>query len=199
MNKPYDQRAYSVHPSSLMMVLILAGLGGLFAALSAAYLYTRVDKGMQSIQVPGLFIVNTFILAISSYSIHRCVRFFGLRDEQRCYRWGVAALIATVLFLCLQGVAWYLLLSRNQHPGSSGGYGYLYAISILHFLHVTAGLPFLSRILIPLLIAIRQGNAALIFIDDGQRRRLRHTAWYWHFIDVVWIYLVLFFLLNRLF
>jgi cytochrome c oxidase subunit 3 len=80
------------------------------------------------------------------------------------------------------------IVFTKYYPGSSGAHGFLYAISILHFLHVLAGIPFLSRIIFPLSMATQQGNSALIFIDDDQKRMLRHTAWYWHFIDVVWIY-----------
>jgi cytochrome c oxidase subunit 3 len=88
------------------------------------------------------------------------------------------------------------LFSQQIKPGSSGGYGFLYAISILHFLHVLAGIPFLLRVLYPLYVSNKEGNAALYFLTDEKRRKLNHTRWYWHFIDVMWIYLVIFFLVN---
>lgn len=198
MTKPYQQRSFSVHPSSILLVLILLGVTALFGALSFAYLYTRVDKGMESIRVPLLFVFNTLVLAFSSFGIHQCRRYFTLRQETQCLRWGVITMVATILFLVLQGIAWSQLLTNQQLPGTSGGHGYLYAISILHFLHVFAGLPFLFRILVPLVVSIREGNAPLFFIDEDQQRRLKHTAWYWHFIDLVWVYVMLFLLLNSL-
>jgi cytochrome c oxidase subunit III len=182
----------------MIMVLILSGITTLFGALSIAYVYTKVDKGMFSISIPWLFVVNTFILAASSVCIRLCTKYFDQKSEAPTLRWGSLTLITTLLFLTLQGVAWYKLLTQHITPGYSGGYGYLYAISILHFLHVSAGIPFLLRILLPLYAARRQGNASLIFIDDHARRKLRHTAWYWHFIDVVWIYLMVFFLANNI-
>ena len=198
MPNMHSERNYSIHPSAVMMVLILAGITALFGALSMAYLYSRVDKGMGSITVPWLFIFNTFILASTSFCIQRCRRYFTLRNEALTLRWGLLTIIATALFLILQGIAWYQLLTQNITPGSSGSHGFLYAISILHFLHVAAGIPFLLRILIPMASAYHQGNASLLFIDDHMKRKLRHTAWYWHFIDVVWIYLMVFFLVNSL-
>jgi len=196
MSKSYRDRKYLVHPSAMIIVLIFFGISTLFGALSLAYLYTRVDRNMQSVQIPLLFVFNTFVLAFSSFSIQQCRKFFTLQHERPCVRWGLITITATICFLCLQGVAWYQLFTRNIIPGSSGAYGFLYAISILHFLHVIAGIPFLARVLFPLMIASKQGNSALIFIDDDQRRRLKLTAWYWHFIDVVWIYLIVFFLVN---
>jgi hypothetical protein len=55
MTKPYNQRAYSVHPSSIIMVLVLVGITALFSALSFAYLYARIDRGMHSIRIPWFF------------------------------------------------------------------------------------------------------------------------------------------------
>ena len=180
----------------MIIVLILCGVTALFGALSLAYLYSRVDRSMHSVKIPVLFLFNTFVLIFSSFAIQRCRKYFDARHEVLCARWGLITLSATTLFLILQGIAWYQLFQNNILPASSGGHGFLYAISILHFLHVMAGIPFLARIIIPLVVAKREGNASLFFLDDDQRRRLRHTAWYWHFIDIVWVYLVVFFLVN---
>lgn len=196
MTKPYQERSYIIHPSSIMIALILIGITALFGALSFAYLYTRVDKGMLSIKIPWLFVLNTFILAASSVFIQMSRSYFEKKNEKVFLQFGFLTLVATIFFLLLQGVAWYQLLSAELRPGSTGGHGYLYAISILHFLHVIAGIPFLLRIIIPVHTAIREGNASLIFISDEMRRKLKHTAWYWHFIDLMWIYLMVFFVAN---
>ena len=198
MNKHYDQRAYSVPPSSIIMVLILIGITALFSALSIAYLYARIDKGMESIHIPWLFVFNTFILASSSYCIQQCRKYFNQKNERLILRWGMLTIAATLLFLLMQTIAWNRLLSHQILPGTSGGHGYLFAISILHFIHVVAGIPFLIRILFPLYISAKEGNSVLYFLNDDQKTRLKHTAWYWHFIDVMWIYLMIFFLISSL-
>lgn len=198
MNKSYNQRAYSVPPSSIIMVLLLIGITALFSALSIAYLYSRIDKGMESIRVPWLFVFNTLILMSSSFCIQKCRKFFNQKDENQILKWGLLTIAATLLFLLLQTIAWNHLLGQQITPGSSGGHGYLYAISILHFLHVVAGIPFLIRILLPLYVSRKEGNSVLYFLNDEQRTKLKHTAWYWHFIDVMWIYLMAFFLVSSL-
>ncbi|MBK9984043.1 MAG: cytochrome c oxidase subunit 3 [Saprospiraceae bacterium] len=198
MTKSYHQRAYSVPPSSIIMVLILMGITALFSALSIAYLYSRIDKGMDSIRVPWLFVFNTFILASSSFCIQKCRKYFNQRDEKQILNWGLLTIGATILFLILQTIAWNHLLAQHIAPGFSGGHGYLYAISILHFLHVAAGIPFLLRILLPLYVSGKEGNSVLYFLNDDQKTRLKHTAWYWHFIDVMWIYLMIFFLVSSI-
>ncbi len=199
MTKPYQERPYSIHPSSILMALILMGITVLFGALSFAYLYTRVDKGMFSIRIPWLFVLNTVILASSSVFIQLTRKYFEKKNESLILRFGILTILFTLIFLILQIIAWNQLLTQQIKPGSSGGYGYLYAISILHFLHVIVGIPFLLSILFPLYVANKEGTTSLFFLTDDQKRKLKHTAWYWHFIDVMWIYLMMFFLLNRLF
>jgi len=194
----HGDRPFSVHPSSIMMVLILSGIATLFGALSLAYVYSRADMGMFSISVPWLFIINTLVLVSTGMCIEQFKKHYHLRHEKLTLRWGYVTLGATILFLGMQGIAWYTLLTGKITPGTSGGYGYLYAISILHFLHVAAGIPFLLRILYPLASSYKQGNASLLFIDDHVKRKLRHTVWYWHFIDVVWILLMVVFLISSL-
>ncbi|MBK9104435.1 MAG: cytochrome c oxidase subunit 3 [Saprospiraceae bacterium] len=193
------ERRYSVHPSSMMMVLILCGITTLFGALSLAYVYSRAGLGMFSISIPWLFLVNTLVLASTGWCIEHFRKYYHLREEKLTIRWGFLTLGTTLLFLIMQGIAWHNLLTHQITPGSSGGYGFLYAISILHFLHVSGGIPFLLRILIPLAAAHRQGSASLLFIDDHVRRKLRHVAWYWHFIDGVWILLMGIFIISSFF
>lgn len=196
MTKKYDQRAYSVPPASIIMVLLFIGITTLFSALSIAYLYSRIDKGMESIRVPWLFVFNTLILVFSSFCIQRCRKYFNLKNENLILRWGLLTIAATLLFLLFQGFVWNHLLNRQILPGTSGGHGYLYAISILHFLHVVAGIPFLIRILLPLYVSGKEGNSVLYFLNDDLKNKLKHTAWYWHFIDVMWVYLMIFFLVS---
>jgi cytochrome c oxidase subunit 3 len=198
MTKSYRDRPFLVHPSSIIMALILAGVTVLFAALTFAYLYTRIDKGMKGISVPALFIFNTIFLLAASFCIEKCRKYVTLKDDRKVLRFGVLTIILTLIFLVLQGIAWGQLLSEQRAPGSSGGYGYLYALSILHFLHVIVGIPFLLRILLPLYSASKEGSAALFFLTKDPERRIRHTAWYWHFLDLMWIYLVLFLVVNSI-
>ncbi|MDQ3015179.1 MAG: cytochrome c oxidase subunit 3 [Bacteroidota bacterium] len=180
------------------MFLLFLGITALFGALTFAYIYTRIDKEMPSIHIPWLFVINSIVLASSSYFIQQCRKQFDLQNDKLVLQNGYLTVLSTVTFLILQSIAWNQLMQQQLLPGSSGGHGYLYAISILHFLHVVAGFPFLIRILWPLYLAHKEGTVALFFISDPNRRKLKHTAWYWHFIDVMWIYLVGFFLINSL-
>ena len=196
MKRASYERPYSIHPSSIILILVLLGITALFGALSFAYMYTRIDRGMSGIKLPWIFIISSFILFASSVFIHLCRKAFTSRDEKRMIFYGALSLVTVVLFLILQGAGWNHLFTRQITPSSGTAFGYLFAISILHFLHVLAGIPFLVRILWPLYLAYKDGTSSLYFLDQHHARKLKHTSWYWHFIDGIWIYLVIFFLIN---
>jgi cytochrome c oxidase subunit 3 len=192
----HPERNYLIHPSSVILILLLGGLSAAFLALSAAFVYVRAVKGSDGAGVPLLFYLNTIVLLVASATMKRWTAAFRRRDEAGTLRWGWLTLGITLVFLAGQVVAWRMLFAHDAMPATSPGYGYLYALSILHLLHVAAGLPFLLHALVPLARAAAEGSMALLFLDDKRERRVRHLAWYWHFLDAVWLYVVIFLGIN---
>ena len=77
---------------------------------------------------------------------------------------------------------------------------YLYIISGIQFAHVIVGIPFLAIFYYQALKKMVEPVSVLIyFTDPVKRRQLKMLTIYWHFLDGLWIYLVLFFLVNLLF
>ena len=112
-------------------------------------------------------------------------------------RFLVLCLITTALFLVLQWIAWNWMLENNMSMQKDPSHGYLYAISILHFAHVIFGIPFLVNYMWRMWNE-HQKEDSLFFIEEKPRRRLRLISTYWHFIDILWIYLIIFFAVNSL-
>ena len=105
----------------------------------------------------------------------------------------------TFLFLVLQIIGWQQLFSQNIFINSSTSASYLYVISGLHFAHVVAGIPFLGIFLYTAWKRMREPVSVLVYFSDPEKKlKLRLLTLYWHFIDALWIYLVLFFWINYL-
>jgi len=76
---------------------------------------------------------------------------------------------------------------------------YLYLISGLHFLHVIFGIPFLAAFVIVAYKKMKEPVSVLIYFSDpGKLRKLKILTIYWHYLDILWIYLVAFFSINLL-
>ncbi len=196
----YGQRSMAFHPYNIFLTLVLASITMLFLAFSIAYVYTRYQSNAPTIQIPNIFIFNTLILIASSFTMrwaNKCYK----KDKTEKYQH--ALLLTTVLtfiFMILQIVGWNELTSQNVFLATTNMASYLYLISGLHFVHVIAGLPFLILFYITAHQRMKEPVSVLIYFSDPEKRlKLRLLTVYWHFLDALWIYLILFFLINRLF
>jgi cytochrome c oxidase subunit 3 len=196
---PNQEDTFVFHPKNILLFLTLAGLTMLFLSLSFAYVYTRSLSKLPPLQLPWLFYVNTLVLLGSSYTLWQSKKAY-LEDRTDKYQLTLyVTIILSIIFLILQGIAWYSLFSRQITIQSDNTAGYLYVISGLHFLHVVAGLPFLIYFSIQAKKYMIEPVSVLVYFSDPHKRlNLRLISIYWHFLDILWIYLMVFFVLNKM-
>lgn len=189
-----DQRSKIIHPYSIFLALTLAGITVLFLALTAALMYSRIASGNPPIRLPLIFLINTLILLGSSLTLIWARRCY-LSDHTENYMLALKITIAlTLLFLIAQSYGWYQLFSQEIGIESSNAAGYLYVISFVHFAHVIAGLPFLILFLRTARLHMVEPVSVLVYFSDPEKKlKLKLLTIYWHFLDILWIYLVVFF------
>ncbi len=183
-----------------MLTLLLMGLSMLFLALSVAYVYSRVQHDLPPIRLPWLFGVNTLILLTSSWTLIQAEKAY-LADLTVVYqRHLMATLLLSFLFLLMQMMAWYHLFQQEIFMQTNVSSAYVYALSILHFIHVIGGLPFLIWFVIQAHRKMQEPVSVLLYFSDDQKRSsLKLLTKYWHFLDLLWIFLILFLGINMLF
>ncbi len=196
---PPSNSEFAFHPKFILLMVLLAGLTMLFLALTVGYVYIRVTRGVPPVRVPGLFWFNTLILLASSWSMIRARRAY-LADETAAYLGHLQrTLWLSGLFMALQMLAWWLLFRDNVNLGTSTTSGFLYVISFTHLLHVVGGLPFLFLFYLTAKKRMVDPVTVLVYFSDSAKRlELRLLTVYWHFLDLLWIYLVVFFGVNVL-
>jgi cytochrome c oxidase subunit 3 len=187
------------HPYNVYLTLLLFSLTVLFLTLTAAFVYTRMQAELPPLRLPALFLLNTVVLLGSSYTMYQAKQMYLADDTKGYMRMLWVTIGLSVLFMALQTVAWLQLFDEQIYVYSDNSAGYLYVISVLHFLHVIAGLPFLVLFLVRARKYMREPVSVLVYFSDPDKRlKLRLLTIYWHFLDAMWIYLVLFFLANQL-
>ncbi len=187
----------NIPQQKLVLYLLLFGLSILFIVFAIAYVSTRSAHGNQGVYLPPVFILNSFLLLASSFSVNRANKAYRL-DNTRNYQimlW--VTLFLTLVFLLFQIFAWTyyfdILLGSNIGIGKQ----YLYVISGLHFAHVLGGLPFLILFIVTAHLRMKDPVSVLVYFSDPSKKmRLENLTTYWHFLDGLWIFLVLFFLIN---
>lgn len=187
------------HPYNVLMILVIASLSVLFLSLSGAFIYSRVTSDLPPIKLPGIFVFNTLILLGSSGTMY-WAKMSYLKDQTRNYQ---NALLSTIflsfVFLFMQYLGWKALFQQDIFINSDNSASYLYLISGLHFAHVIGGLPFLGIFLWSAKKKMKNPVSVLVYFSDPEKKlKLRLLILYWHFLDGLWIYLVLFFWINYL-
>jgi cytochrome c oxidase subunit III len=161
----------------------LAAIVMLFAAFTSALV---VRKGMStdwvSTTLPPVIYLNTFILLSSSLTLEISRRSlkagFGLRFEG----WLYATVVLGVAFVGCQLVAWRQLASRGLYLATNPSSSFFYLLTAAHGVHLLGGVAALFY------LAFR---ARRIVTARSMPVSVDLTAIYWHFMDGLWIYILL--------
>jgi cytochrome c oxidase subunit III len=160
-------------------ILFLASELLFFGGLFAAYFNLRADTtpwpppGVELELVPAT--IGTLLLVVSSFTFQAGVA-AGAGSRLRAMRgWTIATIALGVAFLGIQLFDWI----RLDFDVSSHAYGTMfYSMTGFHGLHVLAGV---------LLMLVVLGRAMQGAYRDGNVDGAEAVAYYWHFVDVVWI------------
>jgi cytochrome c oxidase subunit III len=196
-----QQENFSFHPRNVMLFLMLFGLSAMFLALTFSYTYTRITMNTAAVQVPMVFVFSTIMLLTASYFLIKSKQAYKTDDTQGYLKYIKQAMLLSLGFMLCQTIGWLWLLNVNQITmQSSNSSAYLYLISILHLLHVLVGIPFMYRFYQSAKKAMIDPVTVMVYFSDPAKQlSLRLLTIYWHFVDLLWIYLVLFFLVNMAF
>jgi cytochrome c oxidase subunit 3 len=187
------------HPKRIMLFILLFGLSFLFLALTVSYVYIRVINGVPPVQVPLLFVLNTVVLLASSWAMVQAKKAYLNDETERYQQFLLRTLQLSVVFMVLQMIAWTMLIQNNIYLGSSTTAAFLYVISFVHLVHVVAGIPFLYLFYRAAKKRMVDPVTVLVYFSDPEKQlKLRLLTVYWHFLDFLWVYLVLFFAVNML-
>ncbi|MCB0689755.1 MAG: cytochrome c oxidase subunit 3, partial [Saprospiraceae bacterium] len=112
----------------------------------------------------------------------------------------LSTIILSVLFMISQAFGWYRLFNMDLPLGINNGVSYLYLISAVHFAHILAGMPFLISFYRTAAKRMVEPVSVLLYFSNPEKKvKLNLLTVYWHFLDILWIYLVVFFWINYLF
>lgn len=192
-----ESSPYIFHPYRVLLVLLLFGISMLFLSLSISLVYTRIQNNLEPIQLPLLFYFNTLLLLMSSYTLWRAKQNYLTDDTDHYIKSLIMTVVITLIFLISQFYGWKSMFNQNIFINSDNSASYLYVISGLHFAHVLGGLPFLVLFITKAKKHMKEPVSVLVYFSDPEKRlKLRLLSLYWHYLDGLWIYLVLFFLIN---
>lgn len=199
MDPDRQRQTFSIHPYEIFVYLVIGAISVLFLSLTIAYTYTRFEKGIEPLRIPFIFIFNTLLLIASSVCLVRAKNAYRQDQTEEYKKMLLSTIILSLIFMICQGIGWYELIRSNNPLGINNGVSYLYLISAVHFAHILAGLPFLIGFYRTAVQRMVEPVSVLLYFSNPEKKvKLKLLTVYWHFLDALWIYLVLFFWTNYL-
>ncbi|WP_433631742.1 cytochrome c oxidase subunit 3 [Halomicrococcus sp. NG-SE-24] len=171
----------------MTMVLFLVTDVATFGAGFAYYFYIRAGAWTPA-DVPDVFgslvLVNTAVLVASSVTLHVAHSALGEGNQRRFRRLLGVTVALGVVFVVGQVFEYYEFVVEEGFTLTSGIFGSaFFGLTGLHGLHVLLGVVLLSIVFGR---AVREGYAA------GHDTSVTTVSWYWHFVDAVWLFLVVY-------
>ncbi|MEM9881481.1 MAG: cytochrome c oxidase subunit 3 [Planctomycetota bacterium] len=192
----------------LGMALFLASLAALFLSSMLGYVLVRVSKTrvvmdpdnpsieafpatappLGTIGMPVSLWVSTIIILASSVTIHLAVKYVQ-RERQFKFRLALGTTLGlSLLFLIVQTPSmWQLLSAHDSANVDNTMFGVIFFLVLIHALHVIGGIAPLA------VVTYRAGQHRY---DHEHYAPVRHVAHYWHFLDVIWIFMFGVFLIT---
>ena len=162
-----------------------------FAGLTSAYVISMKRDDWVSFDLPQAFYISTFLIVASSITLFLSQKFLKSDKRQLSLVFVIATLLLGIGFVWQQYVGFNQLKSVGLFftgPESTVSTSFIIGITFMHVLHLLAGL-------IVLLVVIYNHFKYKYKSDNMLGFEL--GAIFWHFVDILWIYLFFFFYFIR--
>lgn len=186
MEKVMRERTQKMHPHKFTLWVAIGSITMMFAGFTSAYIVKSNMAGWQAVQVPKIFFASTVLILASSLTIHLAGEAFTQRLMSRYRTLISVTAVLGIAFLATQFFGFAELWAQKVTLKDSVAGAFFYIITGVHALHVVGG------VIALLVIFARAFNSKTRFYSAVP---IEVASVYWHFVDILWIYLFVFFLL----
>lgn len=187
LSSEYNQS--KIHTHKLALWVGIATIIMMFAAFTSAYIVRRAAGNWYEFKLPDIFFVNTLIILASSVTLHLSYRAFKKGLEKPYKAFMAATFVLGIAFIVMQYQGWKALTAMGATFTANPSSSFVYVISGVHAAHVLGGIAAL---------VVAMVHAQFLPFRPTLRRRMRFelVVQYWHFVDILWVYLLVFFMIQ---
>ena len=187
MTTVQSKEPQKIHPQKFTLWVAMGSIVMMFAGLTSAYIVKKNQSSWLEFKLPVVFWYSTFVILLSSVTIYLAQQSFKAREMGRYRSLITITAVLGLVFISLQVLGFQNLESRNIAligSKSNSAASFLLVITGLHMVHVLGGVIAILIIFIKA-YASRVKNYSSLSIDM--------VSTYWHFVDLLWIYLFIFY------
>jgi cytochrome c oxidase subunit 3 len=190
---PEQQREAATMGMWIFIITELMLFGGMFAAFAVFRHWYPVGftKGSSEMELT-MGAVNTAVLICSSLTLSLSEFAIARGKSNRCAWLLLATMILGLLFLGIKFTEYYFHYLDHKLPGygfqESGPlsaqvqmfFFFYFVMTGLHSIHLLVGIGLLIAMLVPTLAG---------YFNEGYFTPIRNVSLYWHFVDIIWVFL----------
>ena len=188
MNSVVMEQRKRIHPHKFTLWVGIASIVMMFAGFTSAYIVKRNQANWVTFDLPGMFWFSTAVIILSSLTLYMSHQAFKQREMARYRVLVVTTLLLGILFVVMQFIGFNQLWVKGITLQKNVSFSFLYVIVGLHALHVIGGV-------VALLILFAKAFSGKV--RNYNIVPLEVISTYWHFVDALWIYLLVFLLMIR--
>lgn len=179
------QETLAMDPIKFILWLFLVSIIMLFASQTSAYLVRRAEGNWLEFEMPRIFWYSTAVLVISSAAM-QWAYFSAKKDQFKQLKMAISiTFVLGLVFLWMQFEGWRELVKMNVYFVGNPSGSFFYVFTGLHGFHIISGL----------IVLLYSWIAAFkLRVHAKNLRRIQICATYWHFLDILWLYLFVFLL-----
>jgi cytochrome c oxidase subunit 3 len=176
-----------IHPHRFIMWVAIGSIVMMFAGMTSAYIVKKNQGNWLAIELPVLFWYSTAVIVVSSLTMLLAQKAIqsGKNSSYRAFI-SLTAILG-VVFVTLQWLGFKNLELRGIAligAQSNSASSFLFVITGLHMFHVIGGV-------IALIVVVLR--AFWVKTSETGVVPVQIVATYWHFVDILWIYLFIFY------
>lgn len=182
------KKTMSMNPKRFLLWMFMVSIVMIFASLTSAYIVRQAEGNWLVFDLPSILWYSTVLLVLSSVAAQLAYRAAKFDNIGALRGYLSLTLILGIGFLISQVYTWGVLVDNNVYFVGNPAGSFLYVIMGVHGFHLISGLVYL-------LIMLTRA-----YQNKVHSKKLLHlglSVSYWHFLDVLWLYLFVFLLLNH--
>ncbi len=190
LTQRYEHTTNKIHPLKFALWIGMASITMMFGAFTSAYVVRQSAGNWLEFELPHIFFLSTIVLLVSSLILHSSYKSFLSGKESKYKLLLLTSFVFGLAFLVLQYQGWMALFSIGIDLKGNPSGSFLYVLTGIHALHVLGGLA-------ALVVGILTAYTRKYKVTERRKINFELTLQYWHFVDILWVYLLIFLYISR--
>ena len=190
MNKNQDTVRNRINPQKFALWAGMASILMMFMGWTSAYIIKQAAGNWIDYKIPDIFFISTGVIILSSIFLHTSYRSFLSGNAKRYKLLLVLTGVLGITFVAMQYIGWSHMFNIGIDLKANPSGSFFYLITAAHAAHVLAGVA-------AIFVACFHAFALEYKVTPKRKNRFELVLHYWHFVDLLWVYLLLFLIFSK--